>query len=602
MRINLIVLTALASLMFQNMKAQTTVFEPSLIKEVPLSAEIPALGSDYKYEHKVTKLSIPGQSIKQTEGANPLLYNESLREIGHSGYKKEAKTPKVLNSFRANVFNGYTPPDNTVAVSNSGYIVTSINSNIYYYDDTGQTLGFSTFLKISRDYFDDLSEDLFDPRVIYDQENDRFILVVLNGHTPEESEVLVFFSKTDNPMDGWFAYALDGDVDGANEWFDYPNIGVNKNSLFISGNMFGVNDRFSKTVVLNIDKNKGFKGETLEFTYWSNLQNSSGNAFTVVPVEKGSRGNYGDNAYFVATEGSGDNIIALYTLDNSNGRLIAKEYDINYYDIANDGEMFSTTEVLDMGDARVKNAIIIDNQIHLVHTTSTVNKYAAIGYHKIDLSDNSAESLIMHKDRKERNLAYPTIAAAGTEEGDQTVIIAYTESGADIYPRLCMVSVDENMTESDEVVLQEGEGIVDILEDEVERWGDYITIAKHFNSNVLWVFGCVGGSNDNHDNYLIQVSLDAQASTPQIAKTPSIEAYPNPVMEMVNLSFELNKRQVVNISLYNANGQQIELLTKDAFNEGKHLLHFDMSQLSKGSYFLKIEGENGLLAQKQLVK
>lgn len=88
MRINLIVLTALASLMFQNMKAQTTVFEPSLIKEVPLSAEIPALGSDYKYEHKVTKLSIPGQSIKQTEGANPLLYNESLREIGHSGYKR----------------------------------------------------------------------------------------------------------------------------------------------------------------------------------------------------------------------------------------------------------------------------------------------------------------------------------------------------------------------------------------------------------------------------------------------------------------------------------------------------------------------------------
>jgi hypothetical protein len=208
----------------------------------------------------------------------------------------------------------------------------------------------------------------------------------------------------------------------------------------------------------------------------------------------------------------------------------------------------------------------------------------------------------MHKDRKERNLAYPTIAAAGTEEGDQTVIIAYTESGADIYPRLCMVSVDENMTESDEVVLQEGEGIVDILEDEVERWGDYITIAKHFNSNVLWVFGCVGGSNDNHDNYLIQVSLDAQASTPEIAKMPSIEAYPNPVMEMVNLAFELNKRQVVNISLYNANGQQIELLTKDAFNEGKHLLHFDMSQLSDGSYFLKIEGENGLLAQKQLLK
>ncbi|MFY0672625.1 MAG: T9SS type A sorting domain-containing protein [Bacteroidia bacterium] len=602
MRINAIVFTALASLMFNNMKAQTTVFEPSLVREVPLVAEIPALGSDYKYEHKVTKLSIPGQSIKEKGGFNALLNNDSQREIGNTANKNSASTPQVLNSFKANIFNGYTPPDNTVAVSNSGYIVTSINSNVYYYDNTGQALGFSTFLKISRDYFDDLSEDLFDPRVIYDQDNDRFIMVILNGHTPEESEVLVFFSKSDNPMDGWNAYAIEGDVDNANEWFDYPNISVNKNSLFISGNMFGVNDRFTQTVVLDIDKNRGFKGETLEYSYWNNLQNSLGSAFTVVPVEKGTRGNYNESAYFVATEGSSDNLVAVYTLNNDNGNLIAREYEVNYYDIANDSEMLGTSESLDMGDNRTKTAIIIDNKIHLVHTTTTANRYAAIGYHRIDLSDHSVESLIMHKDARRRNLAYPTIASAGITNDDQSVFIAYTESGSDIYPRLCMVNVDENLEESNEVVLQEGEGIVDILEEDVERWGDYITIAKHYNSNVAWVFGCVGGANDNHDNYLIQVSLDAQASTPEIAKTPSIETYPNPVMEMVNLSFELKKRQVVNIALYNSNGQLIELLTKDAFNEGKHLLHFDMSQLSKGSYFLKIEGENGPLAQKQLVK
>ncbi len=601
MRIKSIITLVLATLIQQNMKAQHLVFEPSSIKECALSAEIPALGSDYAFEHKVTRLSIPGQSIQKKSESNALLSTPSNGEVGNAAYKK-ASAPNVLNSFKANVFNGYTPPDNAMAVSNSGYIVSSINSNVYYYNADGSILGFTTFLKLSRDYFDNLSEDLFDPRVLYDQENNRFIMVILNGHTAEDTEVLIMFSKSENPMDGWYGYSIPGDLDGADEWLDYPNISVNKNSLFISGNMFNSNDRFSQTVIINVDKNKGFKGQTITYSHWSGIQTSKGDAFTIVPVEKGNRGNYSESAYFVSTEGDFENYIALYSLNLNNGTLDGQELEISYYDIANDGDMLNSDQALDMGDARIKNAILIDNQIHLVHTTATINYYAAIGYHRIDLSTKKVETLILHKDSKKRNLAYPSVAAAGTDCNDQSVFIAYTESGADIYPRLCIINVDENMNQSGEVVLQEGEGAVDILEDDVERWGDYITVAKRFNSNTAWVFGCVGNASDKHDNYLIEVSLDNAASVPNINTQPKISAFPNPVVEMVNLEFELNKRQVIYISLYNSNGQLVELLTKDAFNEGKHLLHFDMSQLNAGTYFLKIEGNEGLLAQKQLVK
>jgi len=167
---------------------------------------------------------------------------------------------------------------------------------------------------------------------------------------------------------------------------------------------------------------------------------------------------------------------------------------------------------------------------------------------------------------------------------------------------LAVISVDEDMNESSTLLLKEGIGYVDILEDNIERWGDYITLSNRFNSNTCWLFGCIGGSNAKHDNYLFELSLDKSASTNEITQNINIEAFPNPVTEYVNLAFELDKRQTVSIAIYNQNGQLLETLVHDAFNEGKHQLNFEMSQLAAGIYFLKIEGNNGLLAHKQIVK
>lgn len=585
-------------------KAQHNVYEPSVIKKAAFVAEIPALGSSYKYEHKVTKLSIPGQSIKGDNTYKPQLENAPYNEVSSGANKKAASAPNNLFSFKGNTFNGYTPPDNAMAIANNGYIVSSINSNVYYYDSEGSIRGFTTFLRLSRDYFDEISEDLFDPRVLYDQEEDRFIMIILNGHEASTSQVLLFFSKTNDPMDGWYAYTLDGDVNGNNDWFDYPNIAVNSNSLFVSGNMFDTNDRFSESIVLNIDKKAGFKGEEITYSNWDGLQTPLGEAFTVVPVEKGTRGNYSEKAWFVCTDGDFANFIVMYELNPSTGNLEANTITVPYYDIANDAEMLGTSEKLDMGDARIKNAILIDNTIHVVHTTTTVNKYAAVGYHRIDVQNKTAETAIFHKDGKKSNLAYPSVASSGTTSTDQSVIIAYTETNAKIYPQLCAISVDEDMEDSGETILQEGEGFIDILEDDVERWGDYITLTNRVNGNTVWLFGCVGGSGERHDNYLFELSLDQVASTPNLISKPktAVDVYPNPVQELVTLAFELDKRQSVSISLFDNQGRLIELLTKDTFNEGKHLLNFDMFQLDKGIYFLKIEGRSGLLAQKQLIK
>ena len=48
----------------------------------------------------------------------------------------------------------------------------------------------------------------FDPKVIYDPISDRFILVLLKDSSPDDSELIVCFSTTNNPLDDWNIYYL----------------------------------------------------------------------------------------------------------------------------------------------------------------------------------------------------------------------------------------------------------------------------------------------------------------------------------------------------------------------------------------------------------
>jgi hypothetical protein len=74
--------------------------------------------------------------------------------------------PTIGTNFEANWTTGGTPPDNAIAISNSGYIVTANNDGIEYYTASGNFLYFDFW----SDFFNDntLTSSIYDPRIIYD--------------------------------------------------------------------------------------------------------------------------------------------------------------------------------------------------------------------------------------------------------------------------------------------------------------------------------------------------------------------------------------------------------------------------------------------------
>ena len=176
-------------------------------------------------------------------------------------------TPIVGVNFIGNPYNG-CPPDNSIAVSNGGYILSTVNSNLEYDDVTGNYLGGIDFVSFYND--PSISTNICDPHLLYDSGADRFLFITITcDGSSSTSRVLVCFSKTSNPADGWYYYNMPGNPLANGTWFDYPNVGVSNNEVYITGNLFTNGGAFSESIVYQIDKNTGYGGSSLTWQYWT---------------------------------------------------------------------------------------------------------------------------------------------------------------------------------------------------------------------------------------------------------------------------------------------------------------------------------------------
>jgi hypothetical protein len=136
-------------------------------------------------------------------------------------------------------FTGLIPPD-CHAATGTTHVVQTVNSRIAFYN---KTTGVATFNQDSTTFFSGIGAGAFqfDPRVIYDQYNDRFILIFLaQDDASELSQILIAASDDGDPNGTWNRFILDSAVDigGQNSWLDYPMVGYTADAFVVAGNMF----------------------------------------------------------------------------------------------------------------------------------------------------------------------------------------------------------------------------------------------------------------------------------------------------------------------------------------------------------------------------
>ncbi len=257
-------------------------------------------------------MSRDGQQIYDT--TIPTIYEDCWEDCG---LEKQGIDVQVGRNFETNhLFGGY-PADNNLAISNSGKIVSVDNSSIAYFSENGDSivqfgLAWNDFYGVSS------ALSVFDPKVLYDSYDDRFILVtLLKDAAYTDSRILLSFSQNNIGVDSisWNHYQIHCDSvytlpTQADFWFDYPSISVNKNEFFVSLNVFdfiGSTSLFEEAIILQINKSEGVIGlPNLIVKEWKDVEVSPGdNAFSIVPLMEASQLNsYEDTMYFVSNNSS----------------------------------------------------------------------------------------------------------------------------------------------------------------------------------------------------------------------------------------------------------------------------------------------------------
>lgn len=154
------------------------------------------IGTAYPSSIKVSELAgeaLPGTNnikwatqVRNIEGSKH--YSPDSRPQGQKIYsptpssEPSSKTnadPVIVTNFEGNLSVNSTPPDNTIAISNGGYIVSANNDGIEVNNESGNRLYFDFW----EDFVNDpaLNSSLYDPKVIYDSQADRFVLILLRG-------------------------------------------------------------------------------------------------------------------------------------------------------------------------------------------------------------------------------------------------------------------------------------------------------------------------------------------------------------------------------------------------------------------------------------
>lgn len=596
-------------------------YKKSELHTVPLAASIDLKEVRSDWNLKVSHIApVHGSPVKRL--LDDLKLEKTQMKTASDGSENaspDAVTPAMGINFLGNeMFNG-TPPDNTLAISNGGKIVSCDNATIEVYDAYAQDPYLSYWVNHYDFFASHLSPaptgNIYDPRVIYDSGADRFVYCILHGSSSSLTQILLCFSKTNNPMDGWWVYRLTANAAHPNLWFDYPNLGVSNNEIYISGNMFTDGGNYGGNVLFQIPKQAGYNGQNLNYQWWYDIHDGSNNqAFTIVPLSHGRQGNYGPGILLASTDvGTTNSRMLLFDLtdDASATNEALNVYPINTssYVIGGYAAQNGSSGVLDVGDTRMQNGFFFNGTVHFVHTTDIGGGWNGIRYSRITTNDLSIQSGNFGN-QGVLDYAYPSVAAFATGQDDKSVMISFLASSGSTYPSIRVVNVDNGMNWSSSTLVKAGESPVSIQGEQTERWGDYSGISRKHNASQpeVWMSGCYGTAT-NHWNvqngynaWIAQILGGAPSSADEsLTADNASKVFPNPVADMFSLDFTVPSRQQVSIDITDLNGRLVRQLFSDHVKAGTNRLTFNRDALSSGQYIIRISSNGESISHEKIV-
>ncbi len=456
---------------------------------VPMGTEIPV---DSLRRLKAKSMPSPTQEHGDTPSPSPL------------------RTPIIRDSFATLGFTGWIPPDPDVAVGHSDLVVV-VNPRIAFYDRDGNQIYNNTL----SNFFSPLNPPsfIFDPRVIYDLEDHRFVVVALAMNSSTQESYFLLAVSTDSTAQGtWAFWKINANVN--NTWADFPGIGYNSDAVFLSANQFTYSGSFQTAQVISIKKSELYGTYAITIYRFTNLQNSDGTlAFTVKPAQSP----WGASSeYLLNTKSYGWNKVTLWRIDNAGSSpSLTRQATISVasYSPPPNAEQQGDTSHLDTGDSRISGPVTYRSGY--VYTSFAERAYwsgdgyrSAVRWLKIDVSSNSADIDYSTWGASFLDYYYPALTV--DQWGNMALVC--TRSGPSEYAGIRYTGWRSDRTSPETSAwLHPGEGPYDLRDGQHRnRWGDYFdAVPDPLEPYLLWIFGEYATNNNQWQTFIGAVITDA---------------------------------------------------------------------------------------------
>jgi hypothetical protein len=382
--------------------------------------------------------------------------------------------------------------------------------------------GFQKFFAGFEEAFD--VDFFFDPRVIYDEHEGRFVIVVLQqSDSPPISRIWLAVSTGEEPdsLDDWNQYFFNSalSVGGENSWADFPGLEVDEEAVYVSANMFRFSDRnFAGTRLWIINKEVygGFYGGGDLSILRINPYLNAGLATTTMPVQvHGSSGVDGSVGTFfislITDTDDGYAYLQIYTIYDPLGDAPSYTLQtivlgiVTQNDVLPDAPQPGTKVKINTGQFRVVDAVWRKKKMWLVFTinpTSGVNKGQATAHWVRCSTSGGRVTFEAQGDLGGEGIAVGTYTYFPSVAVSSRGLVAYGYA-ASSPAKFIGAYVSVGTSEQSYTVKTGMAPYIRYDDNGWNRWGDYTGISVDPADDTFWVFNeyaeTIGSADFNGD-------------------------------------------------------------------------------------------------------
>lgn len=414
---------------------------------------------------------------------------------------REPLAPIAVSGFDALTdLDGAAPSDTTGALGDS-FFVTAVNIRVGVYDRLGAEVLAPTLLDSLHP--DTAGHFAFDPKVVYDQYADTFLLVYLvEEDSPRLSLIttVAIPNATASDPSTWCATTFPGDAvpgEGA-RWADYPGVGFSEDRVAISTNQFtfpSFEGRFRGSQILSVPKVPLYDctqpPPTPDVFAGTQTEDPNGiSAFTLQPAQ--SLGTPATSQLLISFQLAGrDSYLTVWRIKETASGLVLKRANVAIgrgkfppLGTQGGGSLDDADTFWDTGDDRLISAFYdaARNELFTAHATlkdfDAGDGYpeSAVRWYEVNPAGRLRDSALARKGTIGAplvDLGWPSVASDGS--GNLFVTYSRASQPQNEFLSAWVAEIAPDSTAATQLLLTSGLATYD-AQPGIERWGDYTTI------------------------------------------------------------------------------------------------------------------------------